>query len=923
VAILFIALLSGAPALLYEVVWTRQLALLVGGQVESISVVLVVFFGGLAVGSRLFGTLADRVDSPLRLYAALEVGAGILAAASTVGMRMLAAQPRIVAAPDLALLLAVVAMFPVTLLLGGTLPALLRASLPPDGVAAGRAGLLVGANTLGALGGILAAVVGIPTLGLLGSVRIAAASALALGAVAWMLAGRGQARTPLAPTEGRPAPLRKPVLAAAGAAGVATLAYEVLTARMAALTLGSSLYAWAAVLFLFLAGLALGNLALARRAAVSAEPRRDLGWIEIGAALAVAFGLLGLEPPLTRPASGLTLSNLLRLAWGSLPPAFLMGGAFPFFVRLGVEREAPGAQFGAVSAVNTAGGVVGALLAPFVLLPLLGPANGALVCAAVNGAIGAVFVRASGLLRPTLAVAAGALLWLALGPLLAPSQSRARVLFAQHGRQASVAVVRTPNRRDLLVDGDPEASTSGSARKTEELLASLPLVLHPDPRSFLEIGLGSGITLGTAARFPLEQIDCVELVPAVIAASAFFAPDNAAPASRSDDRIRIHRADGRAYLAAAGRDYDVIVANTLQPWSVGATGLYSHEYFARLSRRLAPGGVVAQWLPIAPIGSEPLAAIVRTFFDVFAEGAVFWGAENIIVLGSATPLPDPPPARFDRLDGALRATLAPLGIADPAGIRARRIASAADVRSLLGPAPLLHDDRPVLETSSLLGRVSAPPRGAIDLVARLAKAGAPSADGPLRTWIESQAARLDGREREADDLEDRAVAAGFRLAREARARRASRRGGQLLVAGDLAAAAAAYRRALRDAPDDPDARFGAAAVAFREGRIEVSERSLAALVQDHPRHAGAWSLLGAIRAAQGDLGGARSAYAAAISADPFLPEALANEGLLALQVADLPAARARLAALRAIDPGMAWPETRALAEAVAHLGHGS
>jgi hypothetical protein len=77
-----LALLSGAPALAYQVVWTRLVALSAGSQVEAISVVLAVFFGGLALGARLLGPRADRVASPLRLYGQLEIGAGALAGAT-------------------------------------------------------------------------------------------------------------------------------------------------------------------------------------------------------------------------------------------------------------------------------------------------------------------------------------------------------------------------------------------------------------------------------------------------------------------------------------------------------------------------------------------------------------------------------------------------------------------------------------------------------------------------------------------------------------------------------------------------------------------------------------------------------------------------------------------------------------------------
>ena len=79
-----LALLSGVPALLYEVVWAREVALLAGSQVEVISAVLVAFFGGLALGAALLGNVADRTAAPLRLYARLEAAAAGLAALSPI-----------------------------------------------------------------------------------------------------------------------------------------------------------------------------------------------------------------------------------------------------------------------------------------------------------------------------------------------------------------------------------------------------------------------------------------------------------------------------------------------------------------------------------------------------------------------------------------------------------------------------------------------------------------------------------------------------------------------------------------------------------------------------------------------------------------------------------------------------------------------
>jgi spermidine synthase len=60
-------LLSGAPALIYQVLWARQLTLVVGVEVYSITVAVSAFFAGLAAGGAVFGRLADRVGNPLRV----------------------------------------------------------------------------------------------------------------------------------------------------------------------------------------------------------------------------------------------------------------------------------------------------------------------------------------------------------------------------------------------------------------------------------------------------------------------------------------------------------------------------------------------------------------------------------------------------------------------------------------------------------------------------------------------------------------------------------------------------------------------------------------------------------------------------------------------------------------------------------------
>src|SRR6186713_2078750 len=77
--LLAVFFLSGATALVYEVLWTRQLSLIFGVTTYAVSAVLATYMGGLALGSFLMGRVVDRVRSPLMLYAVLEACIGVYA----------------------------------------------------------------------------------------------------------------------------------------------------------------------------------------------------------------------------------------------------------------------------------------------------------------------------------------------------------------------------------------------------------------------------------------------------------------------------------------------------------------------------------------------------------------------------------------------------------------------------------------------------------------------------------------------------------------------------------------------------------------------------------------------------------------------------------------------------------------------------
>jgi spermidine synthase len=912
--LLLLAFASGAPALVYQVVWTRWVALLASSQVEAIAVVLATYFGGLALGAAQLGRVANRSARPLALYAGLEVGAGALAAASAIPLTALAASA---ASTPVQLAGAAVTLLPVTFLLGGTLPALLGRAAGSTGTVAGRAGELVAANTAGAVLGVCGAILAIPSLGLRASLVGAAAASCAIGLAALSAARHSPIATPrsAAPVAPTGAPIG--ILLVAAFAGVATLGYEVLCARLASLQLGSSLLAWGLVLGLFLLGLAAGNGLGGWWATRSRDPRAALGWIEVAAACAIALGLVALRPDVAGAAAGFTPQVVGAVITGALPPAIAMGAAFPFLVRLSVRPPSIAAAFGAVTAANTVGGIAGSLIAASLLLPWLGADGAVMVCAAINAAIGLALLGRQA--RARRAPLAGALALLGIAATVAAARPAAPVdpwpIFVADGAQATAVVVTTRGRRDLLVDGEPHASSGDQARRTEQLLAVLPLLLHGDPQRFLEIGLGSGITLGTAARFSLESLDCVEIANPVRAAARFFEPDNrmvtrsgAARITHGDARVLLRRSPGR---------YDVIAANTLHPRSLGATGLHSHEYFRRLAAALRPGGLAVQWIPVVGIDADALASILRTFFAVFAHGELWWGAENVIAVGSHAPIPALDPERAAARLAAAGLDARSLGLAQVAELPAHRIAGAAALRAVLGDAPVLTDDRPTLELG-FAHRAPERPDAPFALLAEIASrelATAPSGAGML-FWLESRAARARGDTALADRREALAMAAGLAEAQRGRAIRLVADGFAALDASPHDGARTHFERALADDPEQRDARFGLAGVAVRAGDLAAAQRHLERLVARDPADAEAWNELGGIQFRLRHARAALDAFHRALDANPFYPEALANAGLVAAELGDGARAREMLARLRAVSPRGVWPGESRLAAAL-------
>ncbi|HLY38437.1 MAG TPA: fused MFS/spermidine synthase, partial [Candidatus Binatia bacterium] len=595
-----------------------------------------------------------------------------------------------------------IAILPATVCLGATLPAI------GEAVAAGsvgrRGGLLYALNTAGGALGIAAMGFGLPAaIGVTAS-YVVAAGASALAGIVALLVGDGTAAMSAPPATAQAPGRLRIVAAGAGALG---LGLEVLWIRLFAQVLHNSVYSFAAVTLVLLVALALGA-ALAAVLLGRAAPTTVAG----GALLAAVATTIGGVWLFVRITDGLRyvgmetglpeyLLRIVGLAAASAGPGAVASGAVLPALWAAFGDRTAARPLGDLAAANTFGGVTGALGATFLVLPLLGLRGGFLLAAAAYLVLADVTV---GPVRsPVRTLGYLALLGVvALDPVRAPLTHLAdgeSLRALAEGPAGIVTVVDT--RDDLQLRLDNYYVLGGSAAATNERRQGLlPLLLHPAPRRVAFIGMATGITASAGPALGVERTTVVELVPQVVtAASAYFGAWNAALLRRPDVDVVVD--DGRRWLAAGGDGYDVIIADLFIPWHAGAGTLYARETFESARRRLAPGGLFCQWLPLYQLTHEEFDAIARTFRTVFPDVTVwrndFYPDRPAVgIVGRLAPAAVDFDRVGERLAGLPDWSRDPL-LALPQGLAMLYVGDLRAAGDVIADGPLNTDDRPLIE----------------------------------------------------------------------------------------------------------------------------------------------------------------------------------------------------------------------------------
>lgn len=731
--------LSGFAGLIYEVVWAKDLALLFGNTAAAHAAILSVFLGGMAAGYAVLGTVSDRVDDPLDFYGRLEIGIGLC---GVLAPRVFAGAP--------AWFAPVFLLLP-TALMGGTLPAMVRAAAVRGTDSGEGLSGFYGLNSAGAaFGALFAGFWSIPYLGLALTSSAAATVNVAVGLGALALSRRidaspkGAAAVSVEKAPRAEGLARSALLFAAFLSGFAALCYEVGWIRLLALVLGASTYSFTVMLASFVAGIALGGAAMRRWIGRIRDPLRVFAALQTVLGLSVLaasplypklsflFHWWGAQVP--RVPEAFWLFETVKCAFCfavMLVPAALLGAGLPLAAAADSERGKFGAGIGRVFGLNTAGNVLGAATAGLVLMPALG-LRGLLCGAAVlNLAAGFALLAASGPAARRAArfagaaLAAGALFaafggsWdrgsLISGAFLyrlnAPALTRAefkeqakeaKILYYRDGATATVAVTHGWGILQLRVNGKVDA-TDGIDMTTQIMLAQTPLLLRPEAKRVMVIGLGSGVTAAAALTHPVESVTVAEISKEVVEGAKLFEKVNGGVLS--DPRLRLVVSDARAVLAAEDARYDVIVSEPSNPWMAGIADLYTREFFQLARGRLRENGLFVQWLHTYFMTDDLVRLVLRTVAVVFPDVQIWTLGRDILIVAGEKDVPADLDAVVARMrTPAVERSLAGALISTPASFFALHAFDDERTRKIAGwPGPVNEDGFPLLEYAAPKG----------------------------------------------------------------------------------------------------------------------------------------------------------------------------------------------------------------------------
>jgi spermidine synthase len=421
--------------------------------------------------------------------------------------------------------------------------------------------------------------------------------------------------------------------------GFCALSYEILWTRFLSLITHNSVYTYTISLLTALLGSAVGSYSAQFRTQ-SDNHVVSLGLIQILSALFVLVSLLmptfvwDWAATSESPAIILLICIVLMLI-----PSLLSGVSFPLlFECIRHSDITTGSRIGRALSTNTIGCVSGSMVTGFVLLPWLGMHITLVVTTGVCLVLGIfviVFLNQQMLLPAKAGIAIISLTaWMYLvcsAEVRLPRDYLAKgknLIEFVEGKNSFISVVNKNGDIELEMD----RMWQGQKRKGHQIMAAhLPMLLHPEAKDILVVGIGAGQAPGRFLYYDINSLDCIDLesrVPDVV--QKHFSAE-----WLNDPRTHVTIEDGNNYLRNINRTYDLISVEVGQIFRPQVSSFYNVEFYRNAQKRLAKDGIISQFLPVGFFTEEQLNSVIKTFITVFPRSTLWYNRySELILIGS-------------------------------------------------------------------------------------------------------------------------------------------------------------------------------------------------------------------------------------------------------------------------------------------------
>lgn len=633
--ILLLYFLSGAIALSYEVLWARMVSLQFGVSNYGVVITIAAFMLGLGLGSLFAHKIMGRIRSPLLLFALVEITISIYAVSMPMLLQLIsdwqyqaAAEMGVAAWHFMQTIVLLIVLLVPALLMGLAFPFVVRIAENHQITL----GTVYGVNTLGGACGAVLPLIILPLYGWYLSIQIVALLGLLVGLSLFVMSLKHGRSRGYEHTVSTAVPVKS--LLAYALIGAAAIAIQVVWTRLFGMLMLRTEYVLGIILLSFLLGMGLGSL-LAR----SMKGNLWLWLVPVCASLFTVLSIWWLpiiadwvETSRNPSLFSAMFEQGLLVTMVTLPVTIALGSWLPLITRAYQgQASAAASLYGA----NSIGAAVGAIVAGFVLIPVVGSVKTLIIAMLVLLLAGSMWMRHKRY----------ALLFIPITLIALPVSDLPAVAMLQPNAQAlsndlylfedAVSVTHVIEQQDgqriLLSDLQRmDASTELAAVEVQKNQGRLPLMLHHDPQRVLFLGLGTGITAAGTLAYPSLHRDAVEISKGAIeAATKWFLEVNGGVI----EHLQVIHDDARRYLMRTNQNYDVIIGDLFHPDLVGRSALLSVQQFTRVKAHLQDDGLFVQWLALNQFDQKSLDVVLRSFAQVYPDAVIFVEGFRLALVG--------------------------------------------------------------------------------------------------------------------------------------------------------------------------------------------------------------------------------------------------------------------------------------------------